>query len=65
MGHNNCPTKAMLRKTKRVRCLGFHKNDVWFKGSKYHRFCPACTSKRQREPNPPRAAIPLHSSYDD
>lgn len=53
-------------KRKLVRCLGWHEKDVWFKGSTYHRFCPACTSRRIREPNLPRAATPIRNVlYED
>lgn len=66
MGANNCPKKSVLSPTKRVQCLGFHKTEVWFRGSTYRRFCPACTSKMLREPGLPRAAVPIRSAlYDD
>lgn len=60
------PLTSRKGKVKLVRCLGWHEKDVWFKGSTYHRFCPACTAKREREPNPPRAATPTRNVlYDD
>lgn len=53
---------ARTAKRRMVKCLGWHTGEVWFRGSTYHRFCPACTSRRGREPSLPRAATPLRSA---
>lgn len=61
--------KSGVGELKKVRCLG-EKHDwdkpFYFLGSSGHRFCPACTSRREREPNPPRAATSARNVlYDD